>query len=69
MDVELFRARHLRYFVTVVEEGQITRAAAKLHMAQPALSQAIADLESRLGLRLLIRHTRGVALTPNGEVF
>jgi DNA-binding transcriptional LysR family regulator len=65
----VFKARHLRYFVTVVEEGQITRAAAKLHMAQPALSQAIAHLEAQLGLQLLTRHTRGVALTPGGEIF
>jgi DNA-binding transcriptional LysR family regulator len=64
-----FRRGHLRYFVTVAEEGQLTRAAAKLHLAQPALSQAIAQLESELGIQLLQRLPRGVALTPAGEVF
>jgi len=64
-----FRRGHLLYFVTVAEEGQITRAAKKLHLAQPALSQAIAQLESDLGLALLDRHARGVSLTPAGAVF
>ena len=59
----------LRYFVTVAEEGQITRAAKKLYIAQPALSQAIAQLESELGLQLLERHARGVRLTPAGAAF
>jgi len=59
----------LRYFVAVAEEGQITRAAKKLYIAQPALSQAIAQLESELGLQLLERHARGVRLTPAGEAF
>ena len=61
--------RHLRYFVTVAEEGQLTRAAAKLHVAQPALSQAVAQLESQFGVDLLTRHARGVSLTPAGEAF
>jgi DNA-binding transcriptional LysR family regulator len=61
--------RHLRYFVTVAEEGQMTRAASKLHIAQPALSQAVAQLESQFGVGLLQRHARGVSLTPAGEVF
>jgi DNA-binding transcriptional LysR family regulator len=61
--------RHLRYFVTVAEEGQMTRAASKLHIAQPALSQAMAQLESQFGVDLLQRHARGVSLTPAGEVF
>jgi DNA-binding transcriptional LysR family regulator len=64
-----FRRGHLRYFVTVVEEGQITRAAAKLHIAQPALSQAVAQLESEVGVQLLNRHARGVTLTSAGERF
>ncbi|HEY0516552.1 MAG TPA: LysR family transcriptional regulator [Solirubrobacteraceae bacterium] len=64
-----FKKDHLRYFVTVAEEGQITRAAQKLFIAQPALSQAIAQLESELGLSLFERHARGVRLTAAGEAF
>jgi DNA-binding transcriptional LysR family regulator len=64
-----FRPNHLRYFVMVTEEGQITRAAEKLYIAQPALSHAIAQLESDVGVELLKRHARGVTLTPAGEVF
>jgi DNA-binding transcriptional LysR family regulator len=64
-----FRRGHLDYFVAVAEEGQITRAAARLHVAQPALSQAMAQLESELGVTLLERHARGVTLTPAGEAF
>jgi DNA-binding transcriptional LysR family regulator len=64
-----FRRGHLLYFVTVAEEGQITRAARKLHLAQPALSQAISQLEADLGIELLERHARGVRLTAAGEVF
>jgi len=63
------RSTHLHYFVAVAEEGQITRAAAKLHVAQPALSQAIASLESELGFAVFERHARGVNLTPAGETF
>jgi DNA-binding transcriptional LysR family regulator len=64
-----FKTDQLRYFVTVAEEGQITRAAEKLYIAQPALSQAISQLEHELGLQLLERHPRGVRLTPDGEAF
>jgi len=64
--VVLGRAQ-LRYFLTVAEEGQITRAAGKLHIAQPALSHAIATLETELGVQLLERHARGVTLTSAGE--
>lgn len=64
-----FRRGQLLYFVTVAEEGQITRAAARLHVAQPALSQAIAQLEEELGIELLERHPRGVTLTAAGEAF
>jgi DNA-binding transcriptional LysR family regulator len=64
-----FKLRHLQYFITVAEEGQMTRAARKLHLAQPALSQAITHLESQLGIILLERQARGVSLTPAGELF
>src|SRR5580693_3251311 len=65
----MFSQVQLHYFVTVSEEGQITRAARKLHLAQPALSQAIAHLESELGIELFVRHPRGVTLTQAGEAF
>lgn len=61
--------RQFRYFVAVVEEGQVTRAARRLHMAQPALSQAIAQLERQVGVALLDRHARGVRPTAAGEAF
>jgi DNA-binding transcriptional LysR family regulator len=64
-----FNRDHLRYFVAVADEGQITQAARRLFMAQPALSQAISQLESELGLKLLDRHARGVTLTEAGEAF
>jgi len=58
----------LQYFVTVVEEGQITRAARRLNVAQPALTHAIAQLETDVGVRLFERHARGVTLTRAGAV-
>jgi hypothetical protein len=64
-----FKNGHLRYFVTIADEGQITSAARKLHLAQPALSQAMAQLESDVGFQLLARHSRGVTLTPAGAAF
>src|SRR6266571_8981421 len=63
------RLAQLRYLVTAAEEGQMTRAARKLHLAQPALSQAIAQLESELGVELLHRNPRGVTPTEAGEAF
>lgn len=61
--------RQLRYFVAVAQEGQMTRAAHRLQLAQPALSQAIARLEAQVGLKLLERHPRGVSLTAAGAAF
>ncbi len=61
--------RQLRYFVAVVEAGSISRAALTAHVAQPALSQQIADLEDRIGVKLLHRTPRGVKPTPSGQTF
>jgi DNA-binding transcriptional LysR family regulator len=63
------RLEHLRYFVAVAEEEQLTRAAHRLHLAQPALSKAISQLENELGVELFARQARGVALTPAGDAF
>src|SRR5262245_18877936 len=62
--------RHLRYFVAVAEEGSLTNAAERrLHTAQPSLSRQIRDLELEIGVKLLERKARGMALTAAGRVF
>jgi LysR family nitrogen assimilation transcriptional regulator len=60
--------RHLRYFTRIVEAGSFSRAASVVHIAQPALSQQIAELELDLGVTLLHRSARGVSPTPAGDI-
>src|SRR5580698_5478552 len=61
--------RHLYYFVKIVEAGSFSQAARLIHVAQPALSQQIAELEASLGIPLLQRSARGIRPTPAGQRF
>lgn len=60
--------RQLRYFICVVEAGNMTRAADQLHVAQTALGMQIRQLEEDLGVSLLVRHSRGVEATSAGRL-
>ncbi|WP_225801119.1 LysR family transcriptional regulator [Streptomyces sp. NK15101] len=66
MSIEL---RHLRCFLAVAEESSLTRAAARLHLTQPAVSRTLAALERHLGARLVDRSTHHLALTAEGRAF
>ena len=61
--------RHLRYFVAVAELENVTRAATKLRVSQPALSRQIRDLEDEIGFQLLERSAKSIRLTEAGRVF
>ena len=64
-----FNPRHLQAFVSAIETGSMVKAARELHMGQPAFSQAIANLETIAGVKLMTRTTRSLQLTPAGVVF
>ncbi|MEU3500056.1 LysR family transcriptional regulator [Streptomyces hundungensis] len=66
MTIEL---RHLRAFLAIADEGNVTRAAARLHLSQPALSRTLRQLEDHLGVRLVDRSTHHLGLTREGHTF
>lgn len=65
----LMELRQIRFFVGVCEAGSLLKAAAQLHVAQPWLSQQMAQLEQELGAQLLVRSNRGVTPTDAGKLF
>jgi DNA-binding transcriptional LysR family regulator len=66
---KIMELRHLRYFTAVARHLNYSEAARRLHVAQPAISQTILDLEDELGIKLLLRTRRSVQLTAGGNTF
>ena len=60
---------HLKYVVSIAEHGSINQAAEELHVAQPNLSRVVRELETELGLQFFLRSSKGMMLTPDGELF
>jgi LysR family nitrogen assimilation transcriptional regulator len=60
--------KQLRYFIAIAEEGSLTAASVRLGVAQPSLSQHVIKIEDELGVQLIHRSTRGVVITPSGEI-
>ncbi len=60
--------KQLKYFVAIAEEGSLSAASARLHVAQPSLSQHVIKIEEELGVRLLDRSPRGIVLTEAGQI-
>ncbi len=60
--------RVLEYFIMVAKEGNITRAAERLHITQPTLSRQLSDLEKELNTQLFIRGKRSIVLTESGQL-
>lgn len=63
------RMRHLQAFLAIARHRSVSRAALSLHLSQPAVSKALAELEMILGAALMIRNKAGIVLTPAGEMF
>ena len=60
---------HLKYVVCIAENGSINKAAEELHVAQPNLSRVVREMENELGIQFFRRSSRGMMLTPDGELF
>ena len=61
--------RQVTYFLAIADAGSLSRASNRLHVAQPALSARLNELEASLGVRLFERHSKGVTLTAQGQSF